>query len=342
MVLGEHHLGLIAVAQQRLVQVVRPDLGIAHLCATQGQYVVLHMGGVFGHAQGFERREPQVHLGGCFSAGRELELDIDAVDTQGFERFFDQPSRGDKADCGIGRHTLAQPRVNLAAWPAWQRRTIHVLRPALHRRPGQYVLADGMFEETLRGNDLDLAGLYVGLVDHPAHAAEMIDVWVGVDHRHHRALRAMPEVHGQPGPGGLDRQQRVHHDQPVLAFDQGHVGQVQAAYLVDAVGDLEQPGDGIELGDAPQAGVDRCRCLALEEGVALQVPDRFAIGIEHRLVDAFQQAAAGVVEVSPVVEGQALQPLLVALARQVGGIVGRRLGKHRGGQGEGQQGGQVA
>ena len=35
-------------------------------------------------------------------------------------------------------------------------------------------------------DDRDVAGLDVGLVDHAAHAAEVVDVAVGVDHRRHR------------------------------------------------------------------------------------------------------------------------------------------------------------
>ncbi len=197
-----------------------------------------------------------------------------------------------------------------------------------------------MFEEPLRGNHLHLAGFDLRLVDHPAHTAEVVDVRVGIDHRNHRPLRAMAEVHRQTGPGGFHRQQRVHHDQAMLTFDQGHVGQVQATHLVDAVGDLEQTGNAIELGDAPQAGVDGGRCLAVEEGVALQVPDGLAIGIDHGLVDGFEQAPAGIVEVAAVGEGQALQPLLIALAGEFGGVFGWPLGQRRQGQGQGQQAGQ--
>ena len=183
--------------------------------------------------------------------------------------------------------------------------------------------------KNLRGDDLHLAGLDLRLVDHPAHTAEVVDVRVGVDHRDHRPLRAMAEVHGQPGPGGFHRQHRVHHDQAMLAFDQGHVGQVQATHLVDAVGDLEQTGNAVELGDAPQARVDGGRRFAVEEGVALQVPDGLAIGVDHGLVDGLEQPAAGIVEVAAVGKGQALQPLLIALAGEFGGVLGRLLGQRR-------------
>ena len=93
-----------------------------------------------------------------------------------------------------------------------------------------------MVEEVLRGDDR-----HVGAgVHHPEHAAEVVEVRMGVDHRGDRPVAAVLAVQRQPGRGHLGRNQRIDDDDPGLALDQGHVRQVDSAQLVDAVGDLEQ------------------------------------------------------------------------------------------------------
>ena len=55
------------------------------------------------------------------------------------------------------------------------------------------------------------------------------------------------------------RGERVDHDPTALALDQGNVGDIKAAQLVDPVHHLEEADVGVELGVAPQAGVDGVR-----------------------------------------------------------------------------------
>ena len=55
-----------------------------------------------------------------------------------------------------------------------------------HRRAGQHVLLGHLLHEAVGRDDGDVAGLHVGLVDDAAHAAVVVDVAVGVDHRRHR------------------------------------------------------------------------------------------------------------------------------------------------------------
>ncbi len=52
---------------------------------------------------------------------------------------------------------------------------------------------------------------------------------------------------------GLDRQQRVEHDDALVAFDNRGVRQVHAADLVDALDDLEQP---VDRGEPATAATD--------------------------------------------------------------------------------------
>ena len=93
------------------------------------------------------------------------------------------------------------------------------------------------------GVDLDLARGHVGLVDDAAHAAIVIDVAVGVDHRLHRLLAAMLVVEVHADLRRLRGDQRVDDDDALRAFDDRHVRQIEVADLVDAVRDLEQPAE---------------------------------------------------------------------------------------------------
>ncbi|MNJ38148.1 hypothetical protein D3C77_329890 [compost metagenome] len=63
---------------------------------------------------------------------------------------------------------------------------------------------------------------------------------VGVDHRHYRFLRTVSVVEVKTGLGHFSGHQRVNDNQPGVAFDDCHVGQVEAANLIDPFGDLEQ------------------------------------------------------------------------------------------------------
>jgi hypothetical protein len=85
--------------------------------------------------------------------------------------------------------------------------------------------------------------------------------------------------------GGLRRlsgDQRIEHDPASIALDERDVGQVIAAHLIDAVGDLEQPVVHVELGVAPEARIDRIRRRLVRTDVGLvllQVPDDVALGV---------------------------------------------------------------
>ena len=77
---GEHHVGAVGERVDRLGEVARPGVRVAHQRAAQGQQVVQVVRGVLGHAQRAEAREIEVHLGGRLGARRHLELDLHAVD----------------------------------------------------------------------------------------------------------------------------------------------------------------------------------------------------------------------------------------------------------------------
>ena len=78
--LGEHHVGLGGELIARLVQILGPGVGIAHLRAADRIDVVQVVRGVLGEVERLEARIEHVHLGRRLGLGRELEDDLDAVD----------------------------------------------------------------------------------------------------------------------------------------------------------------------------------------------------------------------------------------------------------------------
>ena len=178
--------------------------------------------------------------------------------------------------------------------------------------PGVDVLLHGVLGEALGRDDRDLAGVDVGLRRHAEHAAEMVDVAVGVDDRDDRAVPAVGAIQRQCRRRGLGGDQRVDDDDPGVALDEADVGQVEAADLIDALDHLVEALLGAQLALPPQAGVHRGRRIAVQERVDVVVPHHSSVG---RLDDAgFERAdesAVGVVEVGGVVERQAAQVLAV-------------------------------
>ncbi|MNQ71359.1 hypothetical protein D3C85_860230 [compost metagenome] len=344
----EAHLGLVTEQCAGLADVLRPLQGIAHLGATQGEDVVHHGGGVLGHPHGLVVREVGVHLHRCLGTGGHLELHAHAIDVQLLAGLADELGGLDQGD-GAVRGGHPQAGADAALRVARQQRAEHIDGAAGHGVAGDYVLADGVLAETFWRNDAHLAGLDVGLVDNAAHAAEVVDMRVAIDHRDHRLLAQMLAHQFVGGLGRLGAHQRVEDDPAAVALDEGDVGEIVPAHLVDAVGDLEQAVLNVQLRVAPQAGIDAVRRRLVQGDellVALQVPDHLAVGVRDgqglRLGD---KAALGVFEIALVVERQRRQHRLLGdfsgLARRLGrGRSG--LGDGAGQQGTGQAGGRQA
>ena len=174
-----------------------------------------------------------------------------------------------------------------------------VVAPAQHGRPGVDVLGDGVLQEVLGGEDG-----HVGVpVDHAEHASEVVDVGVGVDDRRHRPLAAVGPVEREGRRRRLLGDEGIDDDDAVIALDEGHVREVEAAHLVDALGHLVEAVAGVELPLAPQARVGRFGAGPLQEGPAVHVPDPAPVGVTDRHgLDAGDEAPIGVLEIGPVVE----------------------------------------
>ena len=161
-------------------------------------------------------------------------------------------------------------------------------------------------------DDRDLARVDVGLRRHTEHAAEVVDVAVGVDDGDDRPVPAMGAVQRQRGRRRLGGDQRIDDDDPGVALDEADVGQVQAADLVDALDHLIEPLLGAQLALPPQAGMHRAGRVAGQERVRVVVPHHPAVG---RLDDARLQRAdespVGVLEIGGVGERQVAQVVAV-------------------------------
>jgi hypothetical protein len=285
---------------------------------------------VLGHHLGQAQRllvgEIEHELRRRLRALRHLELDAHAVDDQFLAGLLDVLRRRNETR-RIAAQCQAQAGAQRALAVGGQRHAVHVVGAPRHRVAGEHVLGDRVLHELVGGDDFDLARAHVGLVDHAAHAAEVVGVAVRVDHRDHR-LRALQRVHRQLQPG-LRHRRREHgvDDDPAgPAFDQRHVGDVVAADLVDAVGHLEQALCVLQLLVAPQAGVGAGRCVALQEVELARVPHDAAVGgLDQRVVQLGQLAACGVVEVALVERGHRLAHRLVGAGRRRRGRFGRQV-----------------
>ena len=140
--LGEGHVRIPAEAIQRLVQILRPRVGVARLGAADRIDVVQIVGGVLGEVQRPEPGMEHVHLGRRLGLRRELEHDLDPVDAMRLDRLLDDARRRDEGDGAAGGR-LAQARVDLAARPFGQRGPELELRSAHHRGARQHGLGDG-------------------------------------------------------------------------------------------------------------------------------------------------------------------------------------------------------
>ena len=124
------------------------------------------------------------------------------------------------------------------------------------------------------------------------------------------------------GLGAFHRHQGVVDDPAGVALDEGDVGHVVAPDLIDAVHDLEQAVDVVELGVAPQAGIRGVGRLFIQEGVGVLAPGHLAaLRLDLQAVRSRDQAALGVLKLAIVVEIQQRVDLLV----RVDGVLGRFL-----------------
>ena len=134
----------------------------------------------------------------------------------------------------------------------------------------------------------------------------MVDVAVAVDHRGHRPGAAVVPIELDRGAGYFRGDERIDDDDAAAALDDRHVGDVEAAHLVDAVSNLEQAVVHVEPCLAPQARVDGIGSLLVrQEGVVLEAVDHTALGVaDLDLGQRADEASCRIRKIRPIAERQ--------------------------------------
>ncbi len=245
-VLGHQHLGLITPAHNGFVDVFRPRQRLADLRPAQGVGIVQGVGHVFGRFdQLFLFDKPQ-HFRRRFRARRQHKIIGQTVDGLLLTVFFDDIGRGNQGD-GPGGSGGAQSGADLTFGIRLQQVAVHVAGAAAHHVTGHNVLCHRGFHKAGRGVDFHLPGFNIGFVHHTAHAAVMVHVAVGVDHRHHRLLPAVFKIEIHPDFRRFRRHQRVNDGDAGSAFDNGHIRQIEVTDLIHPVRHLKQAADVNQL-----------------------------------------------------------------------------------------------
>jgi len=140
-------------------------------------------------------------------------------------------------------------------------------------------------------------------------------------------------VEVEAGAGDLGRDQGIDDDETPFTLDQGHVRDVEAADLIDAIGHLEEAVAHVEPRLAPEAWIHGGRRLLVgEEGVIVEAPhDASLVVLDLHVGKRAEKTAPRVLEVLSVAEGEDIQHGTVPRLRGGRGVL-RNLGGagHRG------------
>ena len=126
--------------------------------------------------------------------------------------------------------------------------------------------------------------LHIRFLDDAAHAAPVVGMRVRIDHGRDRKALADVLLEQLPRRANHFRgHQRVKHDPAGLAPDEGDVGEVETADLVDAWDHLVEPVVVVQYGLAEQRGMNAVEFLLFfQELKPLHVPGDVA-GVRHDL-----------------------------------------------------------
>ncbi len=201
---------------------------------------------------------------------------------------------------------------------ARQQHGVLPLQATRHRIAGHHVFLDGRAHEMLGRDQHDLAAGDVGLIDHAAHAAEVVAMRMRVHDADHRPLAEFLVDEGERRPCSFRGGQRIEDDPAGVALDEADVGEVVAADLVDASRhDFEQAIGHVQHGLSLQRWVDAGEVLVLQQPlVTAHVPGDVArIGHDLLVRRLGDEALLCFVEVALVGERQRRDQTLAHLER---------------------------
>ena len=295
--------------------------GFADRSAPQRVDVVQRRDDVLGHPQRFHLGDVGVHLRGRFGVRRVLEDHLDAIDLDFFDLLFDEPVRRDQPH-RAGRHGLAEALTDVTVRTGGQQQAVLVKQPPVHGVAGIDVLGDRVLHEVAGGDDGDLPGSHIRFLDDAAHAAPVVGMRVRVDHGRDRQALADVLLEQLPRRANHFRgHQRVDHDPAGLAPDEGDVGEVEPADLVDAGDHLVESVVVVQHGLAEQRGVNAVEVfLFFQELKPLHVPgDVAGVGLDLEILHRSDEALLLLLEISLVGERQRGLGLLEHLEREFRG-----------------------
>src|SRR5262249_3531998 len=264
--------------------------------------IVEIMGSDLRHVQDLKSRIVHIKLSRRFAFGRHRKDDLDSVNGALFARFADEVGWWNQRQTAQ-RDRLAEATVHLAACSFGEQRPKLVERTTTLRISGNHALTDRVFQKALWREKGDPSRSNVGFGCYTFDTAPVVGVCMGVDDGDDRSSWTMLIVQVQRGLRGFHREKGVDHDQSRIAFQNGHVGKVDAANLINPVDDLEQPVLMVELRLPPEAGIDRVGRRFVEERIILLAPDHTPVRSGYEGVgQRSDEAARGILKVVLLVE----------------------------------------
>src|SRR5208283_1463956 len=214
--------------------VFRPVQRITDWRAAQRVNIVQRRDDVLGHPECLHFRYVRVHLPWRFGIRRVLEDHLDAINLKLLDGCLDVAARRDQAR-GAGRDGLAEALTNITVWTGRQQQSVLVEQPPIHRVAGVNVLGDRVLHEIDGSNDGNLSRPHICFVDDAANPTPMVDMSVGIDYGRDRKALANVLLEQLPRRARrLRGHQGVKDDPAGLAPDEGDVGEVKPADLIDA------------------------------------------------------------------------------------------------------------
>jgi hypothetical protein len=123
---------------------------------------------------------------------------------------------------------------------------------------------------------------------------------------------------------GLGTEQWINENEASVPLNDGHVGDIEAANLIDPFGDLKQPMLQIQLPLPPETGMNRGRnVLRLQEMVGSKIPDGLTIGsLNSGIWQRRDKTSLNCLKIVSVLKGQGRKRALIRVPGRPGGVFG--------------------
>ena len=242
----------LGVGEQRLClgDVASPAIRIPHLRAAQRVEIVHASAAVFRHPEGFAVGEIGIHFGGRFRSRRLLEDSGYAINGCFINRIRNLEGRRDIADTGL-HCGQANAHRKASLFAIGKHGAVLEKRPPLHCRAHKDIFLHYRVRKAFRHNNCGLSGcnllvkrqaairsIFWG--NQPFNAAVVIHMRMADDNGDNPRIAHLGAEKFQRFRRGIFAAAAVHDDPSVFAADEGNIGNIIAAHLVDAVSNLKE------------------------------------------------------------------------------------------------------